>query len=57
MKFCIAILVMLFLTSGGYNLLSNDSLGDDCNEIITNEDDCELNWITRFSLVNKRFNF
>lgn len=46
---------MLFLTSGGYNLLSNSSLGDNCSETTSSPDECRLNWITRFSLVNKRF--
>ena len=56
-------LLVLLLSTSAYNIFSNVMLGTGCHsldelqknsKIITKELKCEKNWITIFSLANKR---
>lgn len=58
-KYCIIILLILFVTSGDYNIITNIAYGNDCEYTtdstqVSNKNFCVLNWITRASLANKR---
>ena len=57
-KFCTYLILILILSTGTYNYLSNGLLGNNClsDEIkmIKLNNLCKLNWITMFSLANKR---
>ena len=49
--YCIVIMIVLFLSNGGYNLYTN-YLGTFCTED-AETDGCELNWMSILSLPNK----
>lgn len=54
--------MIIFVTSGDYNLITNAAFGDGCHPISNpkEEDDknfCVLTWVTQFSLANKRDKF
>ncbi|KRX03774.1 hypothetical protein PPERSA_04282 [Pseudocohnilembus persalinus] len=56
-KFCIVLLLCQLLTSGAYSLFTNYFKGDDCvndGEITNVYDQCNKDWITMFSIGNKR---
>ncbi|CAD8115595.1 unnamed protein product [Paramecium primaurelia] len=56
-KQCITILIIMFCTSGDYNLITNIAFGTSCQKDLddTNtSDNCDLNYITQSSLANKR---
>ncbi|CAD8107052.1 unnamed protein product [Paramecium sonneborni] len=56
-KQCITILVIMFCTSGDYNLITNIAFGTSCQKDLDDSntrDNCDLNYITQSSLANKR---
>lgn len=55
-KYCGYFLIILLLSGGSYNFFSN-ALHPDCKEPSADgevENHCNLNWISRFSLADKR---
>ncbi|CAD8059583.1 unnamed protein product [Paramecium sonneborni] len=60
-KSCILMLLIMFVTSGDYNIITNIAFGKSCKMLedhkgqeIDEKSFCQLNWVTQSSLANKR---
>ncbi|CAD8053519.1 unnamed protein product [Paramecium sonneborni] len=61
-KSCILMLLIIFVTSGDYNIITNIAFGKSCEVLkaelkgqnIDEKQFCQLNWVTQSSLANKR---
>ena len=52
-------LLIMFVTSGDYNIITNIAFGQSCKDLggqkeIDEKQFCTLNWVTQASLANKR---